>query len=78
MQVYDTDKVFSVNVTEEELEIVQSNDLYTMMFTIFITALATNNKEKIKDLISYTHGTKLNKVLINVKRRNKRVDKNTQ
>lgn len=70
-KVCDTDKDFIVNVTEEELELIQSNDLYTVFFSIFVSALATKNKDKVKDLISYTHGTKLQKVLLNVKRRNK-------
>ena len=61
----------TINVTSEDMKIIMSNDLYVKTFCEFCIALANDNKEDIKRIIKYTHGTELNKTLINIKRKNK-------
>lgn len=62
---------FTVDVTSEEMKLVMSNDLYVKEFCEFCIALANDDKEQIKNIIKFTHGTELNKVLISIKRKNK-------
>ena len=53
------------------MKVIMSNDLYVKTFCEFCIALANDNKEEIKRIIKHTHGTELNKTLINIKRKNK-------
>lgn len=61
----------TLNLNKEELEVIQSNDLYLKTFCSFAVCLMNNDKEGVKNIIKYTHGTQLNKVLISIKRKNK-------
>ncbi len=65
------EKIRTINLNEEELEVIQSNDLYLKTFCSFASCLLNNDKEGMKNIIKYTHGTQLNKVLISIKRKNK-------
>lgn len=65
------DNIMTVDVTKEEMQTIMSNDLYVKTFCEFCIALANDNKDQIKNIIKYTHGTELNKILISIRRRNK-------
>lgn len=61
-----------MSVTADELKIIYSNVLYFNLYVDYVVAFVQKDKDKIKQIIDFSHGTEFNKVLINIHRRNKK------
>ena len=61
-----------MSITDDELKVIYSNKLYFNLYVDYVVAFVANDKEKIKQIIDFSHGTEFNRVLVNIYRRNKR------
>ena len=61
-----------MSITADELKVIYSNVLYFNLYVDYVVAFVQKDKDKIKQIIDFSHGTEFNKVLINIHRRNKK------
>ncbi len=61
-----------MSVTKDELKVIYSNPLYFNLYVDYVVAFVQKDKDKIKQIIDFSHGTEFNRVLINIYRRNKK------
>lgn len=61
-----------MSVTKDELKVIYSNSLYFNLYVDYVVAFVQKDKDKIKQIIDFSHGTEFNRVLINIYRRNKK------